>query len=211
MPVVTSIIPQKSKNKVCVYFDDKSKINVSIEVFAKISLKVGQDLSEPAIKEICKLADFQQILDKLTIFATIRPRSVKEILLWFKRKKIPLKMHDELFNQLKRLQLVNDFEFADWWIDQRNCFNPKPIKILKLELMQKGVSNSVIERVLSKTQVDDKENAINVLKKKMRKFNRYSGLEKTKRMVNYLLSKGYLLEDAKQAVNLINNQNQVEC
>lgn len=209
MPVVTSIIPQKSKNSVCVYFDDKSKINVSIEVFAKISLKVGQDLSEPEIKEICKLCNFQQILDKLTIFATIRPRSTKEILLWFKRKKIPPEMHDKLFNKLKRLHLVDDFKFAGWWIDQRNCFNPKPIKILKLELMQKGVSKFVIERVLSKTQVNDKENAINVLKKKMRKFNKYSGLEKTNKMIGYLLSKGYLLEDAKQAVALINNQ--VEC
>lgn len=209
MPVVTSIIPQKSKNRVCVYFDDNSKINVSIEVFARISLKIGQNLSEPEIKKICKLADFQQILDKLTIFATVRPRSAKEILLWFRKRKIPSKMHDKLFNKLKRLQLVDDFKFADWWIDQRNCFNPKPIRILKLELMQKGVSYAVIKRVLSKTQIDDKENAINILKKKMRKFNKYSGLERTKKMVKYLLKKGYLLEDAKQAVTLINKQ--VEC
>ena len=52
----------------------------------KLGLKVEQELTEEEVEKIVKKAEFQKTLDKLLKFATLRPRSEKEIKDWLKKK-----------------------------------------------------------------------------------------------------------------------------
>jgi len=80
-----------------------------------------------------------KISAKLLKFATVRPRSEKEIGDWLKRKKIPTSLAPGLFKRLRRLNLVDDRQFARWWIEERLEFKPKPERVLFLELRKKGL------------------------------------------------------------------------
>src|SRR3972149_6548743 len=134
MPVITSIKQQKNKNRVNVYLDDKFGFGIDLDNFVILGLKVNQELSEKEVAEIVKKAEFQKTLDKLLRFATLRPRSEKEIKDYFKRKKVHESLHEELTNRLNRLELIDDEKFAKWWIEQRQNFKPKPKRILNQEL-----------------------------------------------------------------------------
>src|SRR3989304_5220176 len=106
MPIITSIKQQKNKNRVNVYLDDKFGFGIDLDNFVILGLKVNQELSEKEVEEIVRKAEFQKTLDKLLRFATLRPRSEKEIKDYFKRKKVHESLQPDLFAKLKKLDLL---------------------------------------------------------------------------------------------------------
>src|SRR3989344_9340992 len=113
MPIITSIKPQKNQKRVNIYLDDKFGFGIDLENFMKLGLKVEQELTETEIEKILKKAEFQKTLDKLLRFATLRPRSEKEVRDYFRRRKVHESLHKDLFDRLNRLELIDDKKFAN--------------------------------------------------------------------------------------------------
>jgi len=191
MSIITAIKPQKNQKRVNIYLDGKFGFGIDLENFVKLGLKVEQELSEKEIEEIIKKAEFQKTLDKLLRFATLRPRSEKEINDWLKRKRVHESIHRELFNRLNRLDLVDDRDFSKWWIEQRQAFRPKSLRILNNELRIKGVKKEIIEDVLGNTRIDEASIAKELLKKKNYKWKNLPKLEERKKMSEFLARKGF--------------------
>lgn len=191
MPIVTRIASQKNQKRVNVYLDDKFGFGVDLDNFVKLGLKVGQELTEERVGEVVKKAEFQKTLDKLLRFATLRPRSEKEIGDWMRRKKVHGSLHKKLFDKLKRLDLADDVRFAKWWVEQRQNFRPKSSRILKSELRIKGISKEIIDEVLEETQVDEVKIAGDLIEKKQYRWERFDRMAKKKKMQEYLARKGF--------------------
>ena len=134
MPTITSIKPQKNKKRVNIYLDDKFGFGLDLKNFMTLGLKVEQELSDIEITEILKKAEFQKTLDKLLRFATLRPRSEKEINNWLRKYKVHQSLVKDLFSKLKRLELLDDTKFAKWWVEQRVNFRPRAKRVLSQEL-----------------------------------------------------------------------------
>ncbi len=191
MPTVTAIRPQKNKKRVNIYLDGKFGFGIDLENFVKIGLKVEQELSDKEVEEIVKKAEFQKTLDKLLRFATLRPRSEKEIKDWFKRRKIYESLHDELFNRLNRLDLIDDTKFAQWWVEQRSSFRPRGKRALEMELRMKGIKKEMIGQVLSNLKVDEEKVARELLNKKSYKWKNLPKREARAKMSAFLARKGF--------------------
>ena len=52
---------------------------------------------------------------------------------------------EKVIAKLKEQKFINDEEFAKWWIEQRTSFRPRSLRLIKLELRQKGITDEVIE------------------------------------------------------------------
>ncbi len=191
MPIITSIKPQKKKDRVNIYLDDRYGFGIDLENFVRLGLKLNQDLSEEKVAEIVKKAEFQKTLDKLLKFATLRPRSEKEVNSYLKRKKVHESLHEELFNRLNRLELIDDEKFAKWWVEQRQAFRPKPKRVLEGELRIKGIKKEIITKILGEEKVDEEKMARELLEKRFYKWNNLEGFELKKKMSQYLASKGF--------------------
>jgi regulatory protein len=152
---------------------------------------VDQELTEKEIEEIVKKAEFQKTWDKLLRFAMVRPRSEKEIIDYFRRKKVHESMHEELLDKLKHFELIDDEKFAKWWIDQRANFKPKPKRILIQELRIKGIEKEIIDKVLGEEVVDEEKMARELLEKKMYKWKGLGPREARQKMAQYLAGKGF--------------------
>lgn len=200
MPIITKIKPQKNKNRANIYLDNKFGFGIDLENFVKLNLKIEQELSEKQIEEIIKKAEFQKTLDRLLRFTTLRPRSKKEIESWLKRKRVHESLYEKLFNRLKKLDLVNDKNFAKWWVDQRIQFKNKSKRELVLELRIKGIDKNTIEDVLSKVKLNELKNAKKLIKKNMYKWRKYDELLKDKKMSEYLARKGFTWEIIKKVL-----------
>ena len=194
MPLLTAIKPQKNKKRVNIYLDNKFGFGLDLENFVKLGLKVEQEISEEEIGEIVKKAEFQKTLDKLLKFATVRLRSEKEIRVWFKRKKVHESIHKELFNRLKRLELVDDAKFAQWWLGQRSQFKPRGKRALQAELRMKGIKKEVIESALSSLKIDEGKIAKELLIKKEYKWRNLPKREARQKMGQFLSRKGFSWE-----------------
>lgn len=200
MPIITAIKPQKNKKRVNIYLDGRFGFGIDLENFVKLGLKVNKELSEDKIAKILKKAEFQKIYDKIVKFATLRPRSEKELKDWLRKKRVHKSLHKSLFNRLKRLDLIDDYQFAKWWVEQRTAFRPRGKMALFSELRQKGIERRIIEKALSEFEVDEEKLAKISLKKKEYRWKKMGKREKTKRMSNYLARKGFSWEAIKEAI-----------
>lgn len=96
MPTVTLLKPQKNGKRVNVYLDGAFGFGIDLDNLVINHIKIGTVLTDEEVQKIIRKAEFQKTLDKLLKFATLRPRSEKEIDEYLKRKKI----HESLWQDL---------------------------------------------------------------------------------------------------------------
>lgn len=166
----------------------------------KLGLKVEQELSNQEIEIILKKAEFQKALDKILRYATLRPRSEREFRNWLKKHKVHDSLHHELFDRLNRLELLDDKNFAKWWIGQRKEFRPTSKRIMNYELRSKGINRNIIEDVLADVDIDEKKIAKELLVKKKYKWEKLPKLEARKKMGEFLGRKGFGWEVIKKVL-----------
>lgn len=191
MPTITLIKPQRNKKRVNIYLDGKFGFGIDLENFVALGLKVEGELTDKEVEEIVKKSEFQKTLDKLLRFATLRPRSEKEIKDWFKRRKVHESLHKELFNRLNRLDLIDDEKFAQWWVEQRSSFKPRGKRALEMELRMKGIKKEVIGQVLANIKIDEEKVARELLNKKAYKWKNLPKREARAKMSAFLARKGF--------------------
>lgn len=201
MPIITALKSQKNKKRVNIYLDGRFAFGIDLENLVKIGLKVEQELSEDEIEEIINKSEFQKIFDRLVRFSTLRPRSEKEIKNWLKKHKVYKSLHNSLFSRLKRLDLLDDKKFARWWVEQRMSFRPRSKRIMNYELRSKGINKNVIEDVLAEVDIDEEKIAKGLLEKKRYKWEKLKGLERRKKMADFLARKGFGWGVIKKAIN----------
>ena len=102
-------------------------------------------------------------------FLKFRPRSVFEIEQKLKSKKISENEIGKVISVLKKNKLLDDENFAKMWVRDRNLLKPTGSFVLKMELKRKGISDDIIEEVL--TPQRDKVLAKNALELKYRDRN----------------------------------------
>jgi len=191
MPVITSIKPQKNGKRVNIYLDGEFGFGLDIQTFLKEKLKIEQELTQDQIISIVKKGEFQDSYDKILMFAAIRPRSKKEYELWLRKHKVHASLHQELFDRLERLDLLNDKKFASWWVQQRQAFRPKSNRVLILELKLKGIDAKTAEDVLSEEELDEKNTAKKMLDRKLTLWNKLEPFERRKKIYGFLSQRGF--------------------
>ena len=173
MPQITAIKKQKRAGRANIFLDGKFAFGIDLETLFKENLAVEQELTIKDIARIKKTGDYQKTYGKLLNYATIRPRSEKEISLWFRKHKVDEKIHEKLISKLKKLELLDDIKFARWWVDQRQSFRPKSKRVLSLELYQKGIAKQIINDTLEDTEIDELSLAKNLVEKNKYKWERF--------------------------------------
>ena len=100
------------------------------------------------------MEDFDKFYNLALRFLSYRPRSEKEVRdrLKIKYQKSNLKdlelIIDRVIQKLKKYNFVNDLEFAKKWIESRMKFKPRSLRLIKLELKKKGISDDIIQAII---------------------------------------------------------------
>lgn len=107
--------------------------------------------------------DYQRLRDYALKLLSFRPRSRKEmedkLFLYAKKKKILETAVVSVVDGLIDVSLINDKEFASWWREERLKRNPKGKKIVRFELLQKGVSREIIDSIFGEKKTEDEYDA----------------------------------------------------
>src|SRR3989344_2094491 len=111
-------------------------------------------------------------------FLGFRPRSEKEVREFLIRKKADQQMINRVILQLKELKFLSDNEFAKWWVEQRTRVKHKALRLIKIELKQKGIDIHIIEEAINNIQ-STSSNELETAKKAIeRRLQKYKGLSK---------------------------------
>lgn len=133
-------------------------------------------------------------------FLSYRPRSEKEVRDKLKTKKVEPSIIEKIISKLKDKKFINDEEFAKGWIESRQRFKPRSLRLIKIELKQKGIGSEAIDN-LQLTIDSDLDSAKKLVEKRMQ---RLKGLDKQKiyeKLGRYLSSKGFGWNTIKKSID----------
>lgn len=205
MPQVTAIKPQKRQNRFNIFLDGKFAFALDADNLFKSGLQINQEISQDKIEKLIKEYELVKVFDHVLNFFSFRPRSEKELDIWFIRKQIGEETQKLIKQKLKDLHYLNDEEFAKWWIEQRMNFRPKSKKVIGLELKQKGINKEIIVRLLDCYIAKDSEEGLarKIAEKYMKKIINLPQAEQRQKLQTALLCRGFTWETIKGIVDEI--------
>jgi regulatory protein len=206
MPQITKLKAQKTRRRLNIYLDGKYITSLDLLTATKLGLRVGMTISQAKLEGLISAHQFEKLYERSLRFISYRPRSEKEVRTYLKRKwraettEIQLQKNiEKIIVKLKRRKLINDKEFTQWWINQRQEFRPKGKRLLKLELKQKGINSNLIEEALEK--LNDFEAALSIASKKFNSLKRVQSDKAHKKLVSFLQRRGFNWEIIKRVVD----------
>jgi len=155
----------RRKGRVRVYLDGQFAFELTEIQAARLHL--GQELDEAAVARLREVDTVEQAYERALRLLSSRPRSEAEIRRKLREHKIPEPVIEAAVERLRRTGLLNDQEFAAYWVENRGTFRPRSKRVLKAELKQKGiVDDGVLGEALS--AANDAEAAYNLASRRAR-------------------------------------------
>jgi regulatory protein len=150
---ITEIKVQKRDNsRVNVYLDGAYGFGLGLVQAA--TLNRGDRLSDEKIEELQLRDSVETGYDKSLGYLAYRPRSSAEVRRYLMGKGVAPEVIDSVLDRLKAAGLVDDSDFAQYWVENRESFRPRGRRLLRQELRQKGISEGLIDDVLSDVEED---------------------------------------------------------
>ncbi len=143
---------KRNKERVNVYINDKFAFGLAAIEAAR--LQVGQMLSDDDIARLQVRDQVEQTYERALNFLSYRPRSEHEVRRNLRKKDVEDEVIEMVVERLTRAGLLDDQEFARFWVENRMQFNPRGARALRYELRRKGISDSIIADALSDLDVE---------------------------------------------------------
>jgi regulatory protein len=149
--------------------------------------------------------DFEKFYKAAIRYLSFRSRSQKEVSDYLAKKKCDELTSKRILDSLKRDKFLNDEEFARMWIRERTLIKPKAVRVIKMELKQKGISNEIIDFVMTNDEglmINDLDLAFKLAEKKLRTIHDQTDKYKVKeKLGRFLASKGFDWDTIKAAID----------
>lgn len=126
-------------------------------------------------------------------YLTIRPRSEYELRVYLAKKKISADIAKKIIYRLRQQKFLDDTAFTTWWIDQRIRVKQASMRIIQLELKQKGIKKEMVEELLQERDIEkvEKKSIEKLLEKKMRRYGSLPKDEAYKKLGQFLQRRGF--------------------
>jgi regulatory protein len=195
---ITAIKAQvKNPERVSVYVDGNYALSLGYNQLLDQKIRAGQEVDEARIAALKHISDFGKAYERALIFAMIRPRSIREMGDYFRRKKIIAEDSQQILDKLVAKGYVNDRSFTKSWIENRAINKSTSKRKLRLELKQKGITDDVIADTLAGSSYDEPKALHDMIAKK-RRLSRYK--DDDQKLMQYLARQGFGFDDIKQAL-----------
>jgi regulatory protein len=117
---------------------------------------------------------------------------------YLQSKAVSPTIEEEVIERLTRAKLLDDLAFARYWVENRESFKPRGLRMLRYELYQKGLSEETIAQAL--TDLDEEESAYQVALQRGRRLAYLDQVSFRKKLGAYLLRRGFPHEVVNLAV-----------
>ena len=190
MPQITDIRAQKTrKDRVNVFIDGRYAFALDQISMFDARLEIGQDVSDERLDELMEKAGLDSAMSVALRYLTARPRSERELRDRLRRRQVGDAVIKRTLEKLRTKGLLDDFTFAQYWVDQRVTFKPRSRRMLELELRQKGVDGEAIEGVT--LDMDDEAEAYRAAQRRARSLPTNDFDSFFKKLVDHLRRRGF--------------------
>jgi len=178
---------QRRKDRANVFLDGAYAF--SLQLILAAGLHVGQELSQTEIDALRRRDAGERAYESALYYLSFRPRSAWEIEQHLLKKEVDDEIIATVLARLERANLVNDVDFARFWVENREAFRPRGAWALRSELRQKGLANEVIDSALE--GLDEEQNAIRAAERKAHQLAHLDKQTFRRRLLGFLQRRGF--------------------
>jgi len=180
-------VQKRNPQRVNVYVDGRYAFGLAAIEAAR--LQRGQVLSDEDIERLKERDSFEKAHDRALRFLSYRPRSEAEVRRYLQGKAVSPAIEEEVIERLTRANLLDDLAFARFWVENRESFKPRSVRMLRYELRQKGLDEETIAQAL--TDLDEEESAYRAGLRRGRRLVHLDEVSFRKKLGAYLLRRGF--------------------
>lgn len=199
--IVTAIQSQERRGgrRVNVFIDGRYAFSLERDLADLV--RVGQPISELKTAELLLQDEQARAYEAALAFLSYRPRSEREVRDRLRKKDVPEPIVDSVVERLMRLRLVDDQDFAHYWVEQRQTHRPRGARLLRLELQRKGIAAETTSEVLEQSDQQEvpAEAAYRAAQRKAHSLRLLDEREFQQKLGQFLLRRGFDYESARTA------------
>lgn len=200
---ITDIESQKNRDRVNIYIDHKFAFGLTYEISYKYGLEIDKEVDLDFIENVLKAEEQIKTNNSALNLIAYRQRSVKEIYQSLKKKGYEEIYILKTIEYCKAQNYLNDEHFAQSFIKDKQNLNKLGSKRIRYELINKGISNEIIEKTLQIEPEDEYDIALEMAEKKV---NSYSGQDRNsiyRKLGGFLQRKGYPYDIVTRVLNQV--------
>lgn len=151
------------------------------------------------------MENFEKLLNKTYRFLSFRPRAIKEVEDYLKKKKASDVDLQKIVEKLKSQKFLNDEEFARWWIESRTKARPRSSRLIKLELKQKAIDKELIESIFENSEevASDFEKAYALAIKRVPRLKNLERQKAYEKLGRFLAGRGFNWDTIKEVIDQV--------
>ena len=185
----------KNENRVNIYVNGKYSFSLDIAQVVDLKVKIGRELTKAELDELKRASEYGKLYQRALEWALVRPRSVKELKDYLKRKGADFS--DVVVERLVDKGYVDDGKFARYYVENRFVKKGVSERRLRLELQQKGVAREIVDEVLENSDRDDTEEIRKMIARKRAKYD-------DEKLIAYLCRQGFSYDLVRELVREAN-------
>ena len=197
MKTITQIkIQANDKNRVNLYLDNKFYCGLDLETVVKNSLKVGTIISEERLESIQLESEKQVAYNKALKLISVRYKTQREVEKYLYEKGYLAQVVYYVVSKLNEYHYIDDQRFVNSYIaSHKNIYGKLK---LKQQLMQKGISEKLVDEALEDEEFEQSEQISKLAEKYMK--NKEDSKENYIKLFRYLMGKGFEYEEIKSVL-----------
>ncbi|MBP9675418.1 MAG: RecX family transcriptional regulator [Anaerolineaceae bacterium] len=187
--VITAIKVQK-RNPQRVSIDLDGEYAFGLARMTAAWLKVGDVLSEERVVVLQREDAVEVAFQRALRLIGHRPRSEQEVSQRLAKLNFSPDQVEQVIAKLKASNLIEDEKFARMWVENRLEFHPRSLRLIRYELLHKGIAEEHIEQALQETE-DEQDLARRAAVAYARRLENYENQVYRNRLSGYLARRGF--------------------
>jgi regulatory protein len=196
---------KKNKGRMSIYIDGRYSLTISEDDYLSMHLYDRFEISDEEIDYIKNTLNFQASKSKAVNYLSYKMRTEKEVRLKLLDEGFDSDCIDNTIEELKAIGYINNKLYAQKYVYDRSKLKPKSKKLLRLELMSRGISQEIADEVLDDWDIDESDVALSLAKKK---FGKYELNDETtiRKIYMFLNHRVYNSEIIKEVIDKLSTQ-----
>jgi regulatory protein len=186
--IITAVVPGKRRMRLLRLSDGRDFI-FSDEACERFGIVEGVAISEARLQDLDGAEQRVQAHEAALRLLSHRSRSENEMRTRLKMRGVGPDVVDEEVERLRNSGLLDDERFAEAWVADRQRLSPRGRRMLRYELLGRGIAPEAVDRATS--EIDDLDTALDAARNRARKLHDVDYQAFATRVGGYLQRRGF--------------------
>ena len=200
-------IDEKMPSRRILFLNGARFDSIDAGLISKLGLWVGLEIEVDVLQKLIQADEITRAKNEATMCLKDERLSKEKLIDALRQKGFGEEAIEAVLTELEQHGRIRDEKFAQAWVKRRQRLKPRSKKMMRRELLDKGIDPTTVDRALE--AIDDTQEAQLALQAAQKQAKRYKSLEPhvaKRRLYAFLLRRGFGYETIQKTIkSLLSN------